>query len=108
EGLLRYLTSQLIVSPLRRAHPELELPGVDPWEELATQISAHDGHHRACRDQINEHDDAAVGNGPGDQAFVAILQPREETWSAGRGVRVVAVLEHPNTKDRHERARKKV
>ena len=112
ERLLGHLAGQLEVGPLRRPDAELELAGVDPREQLAAQLAAHDDHDGAGRQQVGQHHLAAVRDRPVDDSFESVLDPHEEPRPRlGRvavAVRPVAVLQQPDAQDRHERAGEQV
>ena len=96
ERLLRHLAGQLVVGPLRRPHAELELAGVDPREELAAQLAAHDDHDGAGRDQVGQHDHAPVRDRPAPSRTG--LDP-DDPWvgcrSSGVFEQIVKVNRHP-------------
>ena len=82
ERLLSHLAGQLVVGPLRRPDAELELPRVDPREQLAAQLAAHDDHDGAGRQQVGQHHHATVRDRPVDDPFETVLEPREEPGPA--------------------------
>ena len=102
ERLLGHPGGQLEVGPLRRPHAELKLAGVDPREQLAAQLAAHDDHDGTGGEQVRQHDLAAVRDRPVDDPFKSVLHPHEETrprlGPAAVAVRPVPVLQQPDAR----------
>ena len=97
----------LIPGAVRRPHPELEPPGVDPGEDLQAERSSHQHDHRERAGEVSRHDHPAPTHDGARRPGRSASRPRSNRESPAlfpRSAEMVMVAQQPGRQDRHERA----